>query len=61
MLNQYVQAFQGLEVLGIVMLILAVTSFALMVVWALRLPASEVDRCGRLPLDIDPTPREDHP
>jgi hypothetical protein len=58
-LTPYVQSLQGIEWLGIVMLLLAVASFAVMVVWALRLPAATIDRYGRLPLDGAPPAGED--
>jgi hypothetical protein len=61
MLTHYVQSLQGAEWLGILMLILAVTSFAAMVFWAFKIPAARIDRYGRLPLDPDMPAQEDHP
>lgn len=51
MLTQYASSMQAADWLGIVMLVLAVASFAAMVVWAFRLPAATAERYGRLPLD----------
>jgi hypothetical protein len=61
MVTHFVEALQGAEWLGVVMLILAVLSFAFTVIWALRLPAAEVERCGRLPLETPGASREDRP
>jgi hypothetical protein len=60
-LTHYLQSLQGTEWLGILMLLLAISSFAAMVTWAFTIPAARIERYGRLPLDPDMPAQEDHP
>jgi len=58
MLQHYVESLQGVEWLGLVSLLFAITAFAGIVVWTFRLKDNEVARRGRLPLEGDTSIRE---
>jgi len=58
MLSQYLQSVTGIEGLGIVSLIAAVTAFAGVVVYAFRLDRNMMKAMAALPLESDTPPND---
>lgn len=55
MISQYLASFEGIETVGLVLLVLSVVSFLAIAVWAVRADAVYVRTMERLPLEHDDT------
>lgn len=53
MIREALQSVQGGEIAAIAGMILLLSAFVAMIVWAMRLPRKHVDHMKNLPLDSD--------